>query len=139
MAVIICQASLGSNGKISGDVAGNQNGRELNSSGYYADNTNKWHIMRSSDPVIAERVADEAEDGVKNRHVGYDQLQRNTLLPASERVGWRLSKVSEDVETDCVAFAAVRAAATGKMCFKEIKETSTLKKSTSSGTCSRVR
>lgn len=107
MAVIICQASLGSNGGISGDAAGNQNGRELNSSGYYADDANKWHIMRSSDPVIAERTAAAAEVGVANKHIGYDQSQRNTLLAAAERVGWILSKVDEDSETDCVAFAAV--------------------------------
>lgn len=51
--------------------------------------------------------------GVGNRHIGYDQWQRNTLRYYAKLAKWNLAAVTDDCETDCSAFMAVCAEAAG--------------------------
>ena len=48
-----------------------------------------------------------------NRHIGYDQYQRNTLYDEAAKVGFDVSKVTTDCETDCSALVRVCCAFAG--------------------------
>ena len=77
MNVRIGQASLGETGA-HGQQAGNQTGRELNFSRWYAGS---WlFVLRFLDAAKAELAAQACEAGVKNRNIGYDQDGRTWRL-----------------------------------------------------------
>ena len=109
--VRIAQASLSENGTSGWDgkaKAGNQNGRELNIKNWYSK---PWTVLLRPDPAIADKIAEYAEQIVKNLNVGYDQSQRNTL--------WQQYQLTNDFnkvglcECDCSSFATVCAIAAG--------------------------
>lgn len=111
MGIMIGQASIDENGRISGGQAGNQSGRELNKSNWYS---NGWTLLiRAKDPKTAEKMAEACEAGVANRSIGYDQWQRNTLRAEAKKAGWNLAAIKAPCETDCSAFMAVCAEAAG--------------------------
>lgn len=111
MSVLIGQASIDERGKISGGTAGNQSGSELNTRSWYA---NGWTLLiRPKSETAAKKMAAACRAGVANRHIGYDQSQRNTLREYAKLAGWDLSKIVDNCETDCSAFMAVCAEAAG--------------------------
>lgn len=111
MGIMIGQASIDENGRISGGQAGNQSGRELNKSNWYS---NGWTLLiRAKDPNVAEKMAKACEAGVANKNIGYDQYQRNTLRAEAKKAGWNLAAIKTPCETDCSAFMAVCAEAAG--------------------------
>lgn len=111
MSVLIGQASIDERGKISGGSAGNQSGWELNIRSWYA---NGWTlVLRPKWRTTAKKMAAACRAGVGNRHIGYDQWQRNTLRYYAKLAKWNLAAVTDDCETDCSAFMAVCAEAAG--------------------------
>ncbi|MDT3387675.1 MAG: peptidoglycan-binding protein [Bacteroidota bacterium] len=56
---------------------------------------------------MAEKVAQCMENACKNNNIGYDQLQRNTLLAQARKYNYDVSKVNTPCETDCSALVSV--------------------------------
>lgn len=111
MAIKIGHSSIDENGKISGGVAGDQNGKEICTRAWYSK---EWNVLlrpKSSD--LAEKSAKACEAGCANSKIGYDQNQRNTLNTQAKAVGYELSKIAKACECDCSAFMHVCAIAGG--------------------------
>ena len=111
MGILIGHASLGSNGKISGDASGDQNGKEVGIRRWY---NKPWNVvLRPLDSNIAEKSAKACEAGCNNTALGYDQTQRNTAHTEAKKVGYDLSKITTLCETDCSAYMTLCAIAGG--------------------------
>lgn len=111
MSVMIGQASIDERSQIKGGQAGNQSGYELNIRPWYL---NGWTlVLRPKSRAVAEKMVRACRAGVGNKHIGYDQGQRNTLRVYAKLTDWDLSKIADDCETDCSAFMAVCAEAAG--------------------------
>lgn len=118
MAIKIGHASLGSNGKISGDIPGDQNGKEVCTRQWYSK---PWSlVLRPLDSNVAEKSAKACEAGCANPVFGYNQSRRNTAYTQAQKVGYDLSKVTIPCETDCSAFMTLCAIAGG---VKELEYT----------------
>mgnify|MGYP002763569753 CR=1 FL=1 len=110
MSIKIGQASLGETGAHN-QKAGNQNGKELNFSNWY---DGRWlFVLRYKDEKKAERAAQACEAAVRNRNIGYDQDQRNTLRQQAKALNWNISAITQPCETDCSALMCVCAEAAG--------------------------
>lgn len=107
MATYFAQASIDENGKIAGGIAGNQNGKELNTCNVYYSPSKPWlfSVVPLNEEVRAE-INRQSKAGVKNPYIGYDQYQRNTILIQAKKVGWDLSKITVACECDCSSFLA---------------------------------
>ena len=70
-------------------------------------------MFRAKSPEVQAKLAACMAAAVANRHIGYDQHQRNTLYKAAEPFGFDVSKVTADVETDCSALVRVCCAYAG--------------------------
>lgn len=112
MAVKVGSARSDENGNITGGKAGNQNGRELGTQSWYS-HSKGWYVLRAKDPEVREKIAKCMEMACKNKHIGYDQNQRNSLYVEAEKIGFNVSKVTKDVETDCSALVRVCCAYAG--------------------------
>lgn len=113
MAVIVGSARLGgSNGKISGDVAGDQNKKEVSTQNYYV-HSKGWRVFRAKDASKRKLIADAMRAACANNKIGYDQSQRNTLYNLAAKVGFDPAKVTKDCETDCSALVRVCCAYAG--------------------------
>ena len=112
MAVYVGSASIDENGRAHGGRAGNQTGRELKRQKWYA-HSKGWRVFRAKDAAAAERIARCMAAAVENRHIGYDQYQRNTLYAEAAKVGFDVSRVAVDCETDCSALVRVCCAYAG--------------------------
>ena len=111
MAVKLGHASLGANGKISGDIAGDQNGKEVTTRFWY---NKPWSILlRPISDEVAEKSAQACEAGCANPAIGYNQAKRNTAHIEAQKVGYDLSKIKTPCETDCSAFMTLCAIAGG--------------------------
>lgn len=104
MAVIIAHASQSENGTISGQK-GDQTGKEVCTRKWYSK---PWNVLiRFTDPVMANKVADCMEMAAKNDNIGYSQQTRNTLLNEARKYNYNVSKVNVPVNTDCSALVSV--------------------------------
>lgn len=113
MAVIVGSARIGgSNGKISGDVAGDQNGKEVSTQNYYV-HSKGWRVLRAKDADKRKKIADAMRWACANDNIGYDQSQRNTLYYKALPYGFDTSKVVTPCETDCSALVRVCCAYAG--------------------------
>ena len=102
---LIGHASGDERGKLRGGKAGEQNGREVYTRGWY---NRPWNcVIEFTDPVMAEKNAVAMEHACANGHIGYNQDQRNTLLVEARKYGYDPGKVKKNVETDCSALAAL--------------------------------
>lgn len=106
MAVKIGSARMGSNGKITGDTAGDQTGKEVSTQNWYL-HAKGWHVFRAKDAKLREFIALAMEMACKNNKIGYDQNQRNTLYNLAKALGFDPSKVDKACETDCSALVRV--------------------------------
>ena len=101
---MIGHASLGSNGKTTGDKAGDQ-GREVTTTSYYKKS---WtYVLRPKDKNIAELIATQCEKGCANQHIGYNQQKRNSLRTQAKLVGMQLDRITKDCDCDCSSFMSV--------------------------------
>lgn len=101
---MIGHASLGSNGKTTGDKAGDQ-GREVTITSYYKKSWN--YVLRPKDKNIAELIATQCEKGCANQHIGYNQQKRNSLRTQAKLVGMQLDRIATDCDCDCSSFMSV--------------------------------
>ena len=109
--VLIGHSSIDENGKINGGKAGDQTYKEVCKREWY---NKSWNVLlRSTDPVIAEKMATTCEQGCDNDKIGYDQNQRNTLYTQAQKVNFDLSKITTACECDCSSFMCVCAIAAG--------------------------
>ena len=104
--VYVGSASIDENGKAHGGRAGNQTGRELKRQKWYA-HSKGWRVFRAKDAGVAARIAACMAAAIDNRHIGYDQYQRNTLYNEAAKFGFDVRRVTKDVETDCSALVRV--------------------------------
>lgn len=112
MAVKIGSARIDENGKAHGGKAGDQTGKEVSTQNWYL-HSKGWRVFRAKDPAKAEIIAKNMQAACDNKHIGYDQYQRNTLYTQAEKVGFDISKVTTNCETDCSALVRVCCASAG--------------------------
>lgn len=111
MAAYIGQASHDERGRYVGGQAGNQSGTELNTRAAYLYN---WRtLIRFRNPERARKCGQAMKDAVGNMHIGYDQGERNTILPLARAAGWNLAVITQDCECDCSSLAGVCGIAAG--------------------------
>lgn len=110
--VYVYGASIDENGRAHGGQAGNQTGRELRKQKWYK-HVKGWRVFRAKDAGMAAKIAQCAKAAVANRHIGYDQYERNTLYNEAAQFAWDVSKVTKDVECDCSALVRVCCAFAG--------------------------
>lgn len=111
MTTYIAQASCDERGKYVGGQAGNQSGTELNTRALWDNNWLTLVVWKSA--AAANACATAASRAVANLHIGYDQNERNTILPPAEAAGYDLSKITKDCECDCSSLASVCGIAAG--------------------------
>ena len=102
----LAQASIDENGKITGGVAGNQTGAELNTRATYSSSSNPWWSVIPRNTAVRLEMCRLAKAGVANPYIGYDQSQRNTVLIQAKKVGWDLGAVQVACEADCSSLLA---------------------------------
>lgn len=111
MAVKIGHASIDERGKGRGGSAGDQTGREVYVRTWYDKD---WTVvLRPKKAAVAEKSARACEKGCANKHIGYDMNQRNTAHTQAKAVGYDLSKIKTNCETDCSAFMTLCALSAG--------------------------
>lgn len=109
MSVKIGHARIAENGTVNG-VGGDQTGREVCISNWYADeNSGKWLFMlRPKTAALAEKSAVFCEKVCANPNVGYGQLQaptRNTLHAEVLKVGYEHpERITTPCNCDCSSF-----------------------------------
>ena len=114
MSVKIGSARIDENGNARGGKAGDQNGREVSTQGWYR-HTKGWRVFRAKDPAVAAKIAQDMQWACDNSHIGYDQGQRLTLYDVSKPLGFNCNKVRQNCETDCSALVRVCCAYAGVM------------------------
>lgn len=118
MAVIIGHASIDENGRATGGSAGDQTTKEVCFSTWWNDG---WTaLVRPIKKSVATKIVKACKAGVNNKKIGYDQSQRTTLYAEAEKVGFDLSKIEANCETDCSAFVCVCVNAAGVKVSKDI-------------------
>ncbi len=111
MTIYIGQASCDERGKYVGGQAGNQSGTGLNARAAYLYN---WHtLIRFNDANMATRCGQAMADAVANMRIGYDQGERNSILPLARAAGWNLAAIAQACECDCSSLAGVCGIAAG--------------------------
>lgn len=114
MAVKIGSARIDENGHAYNGKAGDQTGREVSTQSWYL-HSKGWRVFRAKDPAKSEKIAKCMQAACDNKHIGYDQWQRNSLYNEAAKYGYDASKVTKDVETDCSALVRVCCAFAGIM------------------------
>lgn len=99
-------ARIDENGNILGGRAGDQTGREVCTENYYV-HSQGWVILRAKSATLAKMIASAMSMACANDHIGYNQLLRNTLYTEAQKVGFDISKVTKNVNTDCSALVRV--------------------------------
>lgn len=111
MSTLIGQTFCDERGRYVGGQAGNQSGTELNIREAYLRN---WHtLIRFNDAARVLRCGQAMAEAVANMSIGYDQGERNTILPYARAVGWVLSKIVQVCECDCSSLGGVCGIAAG--------------------------
>lgn len=111
MSIKIGHASSDEERKAHGGKAGDQTGGEVTTRSWYSS---PWDVvLRFKDAAKAEKAAKAMEAACANNNIGYDQYQRNTLLPQAKACNWDLSKITVPCETDCSALVSVCSQAAG--------------------------
>lgn len=114
MAVYLGSARIDENGKAYGGKSGDQNGKEVSRQKYYV-HSKGWRVFRAKDRAAALKIADAMDAACDNNKIGYDQWQRNDLYTYAKAVGFDVSKVTRNCETDCSALVRVCCAWAGIM------------------------
>ena len=103
--VMIGGASSDENRSAKGGQAGNQNGKELKIQKWYNGN---WDtVLRPKTAELAEALAVQCEGACGNMNIGYDQNERNTILPAAKAANWILANINTPCECDCSSLMSV--------------------------------
>jgi hypothetical protein len=111
----IGHASMSEHGSVNG-TAGDQTeyGTEVCTvENYDISRIQPYIVLRPKTAALANASAAACKDGCDNNHIGYSQNSRNTLKTRAEAVGYDLSKITTNCNTDCSAFLSVCAIAGG--------------------------
>lgn len=92
-------ASIGSNGKVIGDLDGDQNGKEVKISDYY-DFGQRW-VIRFRSKKRGKKAAYAAKMLARNNNIGYNQSNRKSLYTQCELIGWDVNKIYQIRPCDC--------------------------------------
>lgn len=93
-----------SKGGISGDKAGDQNGKEWQLRSWYS---RPWtHVLRHPDPRVRRLIAELGIEGALNNLIGYDQGRRGTFWAQLKVSGYRPANIKVACEEDCSAGVA---------------------------------
>ena len=106
MAVKLGSARIDENGKAYGGQAGDQTGKEVSTQSWYA-HSKGWVLLRAKSADAREKIARCMQAACDNKHIGYDQYQRDTLYNEAKQYSFDVSKVTKNVETDCSALVRV--------------------------------
>ena len=106
MAVKLGSARIDENGQAHGGAAGDQTGKEVSTQSWYA-HSKGWVMLRAKSTEAREAIARCMQAACDNKHIGYDQYQRDTLYNEAKQYGFDVSKVTKNVETDCSALVRV--------------------------------
>ena len=106
MAVKLGSARIDENGQAHGGAAGDQTGKEVSTQSWYA-HSKGWVMLRAKSAEAREAIARCMQAACDNKHIGYDQYQRDTLYNEAKQYGFDVSKVTKNVETDCSALVRV--------------------------------
>lgn len=112
MAVKIGSARIDENGKAQGGIAGNQTGKEVSTQKWYKHKKG-WIVLRTINSARAEKIALDMEMACKNKYIGYDQSQRDTLYNIARYFQFNCGAVNKPCETDCSALVRVCCAYAG--------------------------
>lgn len=112
MAVVIGSARIDERGRASGGKAGDQTGRELSIQNWYK-HTKGWVVLRATDAVKAQKIAQAMQAACANSNIGYDQSQNKTLWNHVAGKGYDPAKATAKVETDCARLVRVCCAYAG--------------------------
>lgn len=112
MAVYVGSARIDENGKAYGGKAGDQTGNEISKQKFYV-HSKGWRVFRAKNRNAALKIAEAMEAACANKYIGYDQWQRNDLYTYAKKVGFDVSKVKTNCETDCSALVRVCCAFAG--------------------------
>ena len=104
--VYVGGASIDENGQAHGGKAGNQSGKELRKQPWYK-HSKGWRVFRAKNAGVGVKIANDMRYAIANKHIGYDQWQRNTLYKYAAEVGFNCKLVDVDCETDCSALVRV--------------------------------
>lgn len=100
------QASIDERGKIAGGEAGNQSGKELNTCNAYSSSSKPWWAIVAILATVRAEINRQLKAAVANPYIGYDQLQRNTIIIQARKVGWDLGAIRIACECDCASLVA---------------------------------
>ena len=106
MSVKLGSARIDENGQAHGGAAGDQTGKEVSTQSWYAHGKG-WVLLRARSADAREKIARCMQAACDNRHIGYDQYNRDTLYNEARQYGFDVSRVAKDVETDCSALVRV--------------------------------
>lgn len=106
MSVKLGSARIDENGQAHGGAAGDQTGKEVSTQSWYA-HSKGWVLLRAKDAEAREKIARCMQAACDNKHIGYDQYQRETLYNESKQYGFDVSRVTKDVECDCSSLVRV--------------------------------
>lgn len=95
----IAHASLGSNGKVKNDSAGDANLKEVCIRTWYSKPFQ--YVLRIMNEAVRIQFANNMIDIANNNKVGYDQNERNTLLAQAKKVNFDFTKIKVACECDC--------------------------------------
>lgn len=112
MSVKIGSARIDENGRITGGKAGDQTGNEVGTQAWYK-HSKGWRAFRPNSAAAAEKIAYAMQAACDNKHIGYNQDERNTLYSAAKAYDFDPAKVTKDVNTDCSALVRVCCAHAG--------------------------
>lgn len=105
MAKYIAHSSIDERGKAQGGVSGDQTAKEVCITTWY--NSSWSHVLRLKDERVRKQFGNNMIDLANNNKVGYDQYQRNTLLPQAEKVNFDFSKINVACECDCTSAVTI--------------------------------
>lgn len=92
-------ASIGSNGKVSGDLAGDQNGKEVKISEYY-EFGQRW-VIRFRSKKRGRKAAEATKMLARNNNIGYNQSNRKSLYIQCELINWDIDRIYQIHPCDC--------------------------------------
>lgn len=92
-------ASIGSNGKVSGDLVGDQTGKEVKISEYY-EFGQKW-VIRFCSKKRGRKAAEATKMLVRNNNIGYNQRNRKSLYRQCELINWDINRIYQIHPCDC--------------------------------------
>ena len=92
-------ASIGSNGKVVDDLAGDQNGKEVKIGEYY--NFGQQWVIRFRSKKRGQKAAVATEMLARNKHIGYNQNNSKALYIQCELIGWDINRIYQIKPCDC--------------------------------------